>query len=75
MSPKSQSDKWLRVIGDNIRRERKAAGQTQEALAEMSDLATRVIQKIESGQITILISTLRPIRKAVGCRYDELLTE
>lgn len=67
------SDKWLRSVGDNIRRERKAAGLTQEKLAEKADLAPRVIQKIEAGQITILISTLRRLRKVLGCRYDDLL--
>lgn len=70
---KNQPDKWLKTVGDNIRRERKAAGLTQEKLAEKADLAPRVIQKIEAGQITILISTLRRLRKALGCRYDALL--
>ncbi len=61
------------MVGDNIRRERKAVGLTQEKLAELADLAPRVVQKIEAGQITILISTLRRLRKALGCRYDALL--
>lgn len=75
MLKKGQPDRWLRAVGDNIRRERKAAGLTQERLAEASDLAPRVIQKIEAGQITILISTLRRLRKAIGCRYDQLMPE
>jgi len=66
-------DKWLKAVGENVRRERKAAGLTQEKLAEVADLAPRVIQKIEAGQIVILISTLRRIRKALGCPYDKLL--
>lgn len=66
---------WLRVVGANIRREREAADLTQERLAEMADLATRTIQKIEAGQITILITTLRRIRKAIGCSYEEVLRE
>jgi transcriptional regulator with XRE-family HTH domain len=66
---------WVRVVGANIRRERVAADLTQERLAEMADLATRTIQKIEAGRITILITTLRRIRKAIGCSYEELLKE
>jgi transcriptional regulator with XRE-family HTH domain len=72
---KGPADKWLRAIGDNLRRERKAAGLTQEKLAELANLAPRVVQKIEAGQITILISTLRRIRKAIGCSYEKLLVE
>ncbi|MEJ1971566.1 MAG: helix-turn-helix transcriptional regulator [Lacunisphaera sp.] len=70
---RKQPDRWLKMVGDNIRRERKAVGLTQEKLAELADLAPRVVQKIEAGQITILISTLRRLRKALGCRYDALL--
>lgn len=73
--PKKPPDKWLRAVGDNIRHERKAAGLTQEKLAELADLAPRVVQKIEAGQIAILISTLRRIRKAIGCSYESLLRD
>ena len=66
-------DKWLRAVGENIRSKRKAAGLTQEKLGEMADLAPRVIQKIEAGEITILVSTLRRLRAALDCSYDELL--
>lgn len=73
MPTKKQPDKWLRAVGENIRRERKAARLTQEQLAEKADLAPRVVQKIEAGQITILISTLRRIRDALRCAYSDLL--
>ncbi|AHF89496.1 transcriptional regulator [Opitutaceae bacterium TAV5] len=66
---------WLRTVGANIRHEREVADLTQERLAEKADLATRTIQKIEAGQITILITTLRRIRKAIGCSYEALLKE
>jgi transcriptional regulator with XRE-family HTH domain len=71
--PSKQPDKWLKEVGENIRRHRKEAGLTQEVLAEKVDLAPRSIQKIEAGGITILISTLRRIRAVLGCDYDELL--
>ena len=75
MQKKGLADKWLKSVGENIRCERKAAGLTQEKLAEMADLAPRVVQKIEAGQITILISTLRRVRKVIGCSYEKLLPE
>lgn len=71
--PKPPPEKWLKTVGENIRRERKAAGLTQERLAELADLAPRVVQKIEAGEITILITTLRRLRKAIGCEYEALL--
>lgn len=73
--PAKKPDPWLRAVGDNVRRERRAAELTQEVLAEKADLAPRVIQKIEAGQIAILISTLRRLRKAIGCSYEKLLPD
>ena len=68
------SDPWLKQVGSNVRRERKAAGLTQEKLAEAASLAPRTIQKIEAGRITILISTLHRIQKAIGCPFEALLS-
>ena len=75
MQGKKTRDKWLRNVGENIRTERRRAGLTQEKLAERANLAPRVVQKIEAGDITILISTLRRIRKALDCDYNQLLGE
>lgn len=66
-------DPWLVAVGHRIKQERGQAGLTQEQLAEKADLAPRTVQKIEAGQITILISTLRRIRRAIGCEYHRLL--
>lgn len=70
---KQSIDPWLKHVGENLRAERKAVGLTQEQLAERADLAPRTIQKIEAGQITILITTLRRIRKVLQCSYQTLL--
>jgi transcriptional regulator with XRE-family HTH domain len=71
--PKKPDEPWLKLVGDNLRAARKAAALTQEQLAELADLAPRTIQKIEAGNITILVTTLRRIRKVLGCSYDGLL--
>ena len=73
--PKKPDEPWLKLVGDNLRAARKAAALTQEQLAELADLAPRTIQKIEAGNITILITTLRRIRKVLGCSYDGLLSD
>lgn len=72
---KFSKNNWLKTVGANIRRERMATGLTQEKLAELSELAPRTIQKIEAGKITILITTLRRLRQAIGCSYEALLKE
>jgi transcriptional regulator with XRE-family HTH domain len=48
----------LRTLGANIRRERTARGITQEKLAEKADLNLRTVQKIEAGDINILVTTV-----------------
>lgn len=68
-----ERDPWLRVLGQNVRQQRRAAGLTQEKLAELAELAPRTIQKIEAGRLNVLVTTLRRIRTGIGCRYDDLL--
>ena len=63
----------VRTFGDNLRRERIARGFTQEQLAELAELNPRTIQKIEAGQITILLTTLHCLRAALGCDWRKLL--
>lgn len=65
--------KWLTYVGSRVREQRIKAGQTQQSLAEKADLAVRNVQKIEYGEFVCLISTIRKIRDALGCSYDDLL--
>ena len=50
-----------------------ARGFTQEQLAELAELNPRTIQKIEAGQIIILLATLHRLRAALGCDWRKLL--
>ncbi|MBI2924492.1 MAG: helix-turn-helix domain-containing protein [Verrucomicrobia bacterium] len=52
-----------------------ARGLTQERLAELADLNIRTLQKIEAGQINILLTTVLRIRRALGCPWKALLSE
>lgn len=65
----------MKAVGRAIKAARVAAGLTQEKLAEKAEIAPRVLQKIEAGQITILVTTLIRIRREIGCDYDDLLPE
>ena len=65
--------KILADLGANVRRERTARGITQEKLAELADLNIRTIQKIESGELNVLITTLIRIQRGLGCKWNRLI--
>ena len=46
---------------------------TQEQLAERSDLNIRSVQKIEAGEINLLLTTVLRIQRALGCPWDKLM--
>ena len=53
----------VQTLPDHLRRERMARGLTQARLAELADLNPRTVQKIEAGDITILVMTLLRLRR------------
>jgi transcriptional regulator with XRE-family HTH domain len=62
----------IRVFGANVRRERVRRGLTQEKLAERADIATRNLQKIEAGEINILVTTAFRIQLGLRCSWKRL---
>jgi len=72
VSAKLEKNK-LQAFGANVRRQRTRKGFTQEKLAELADLNTRTVQKIEAGNINILLTTVLRLRKALGCRWERLM--
>jgi transcriptional regulator with XRE-family HTH domain len=64
---------WLKELGGNIRRERMEKGITQQGLAELADLNIRNVQRIEAGEIDVLLTTVVRIRRALECPMDRLL--
>jgi transcriptional regulator with XRE-family HTH domain len=69
--PKIQAQ--LKAFGANVRRVRVAKVLTQEKLAELVDINIRTVQKIEAGQINVLVTTAMRIQKALGCPWNRLL--
>ena len=64
--PKALSP-WLKQLGDNIRRERIAKDLSQQQLAELAELNIRNVQRIEAGEIDVLLrTTVRIIIKGLG---------
>ena len=64
----------LERFGAAVRRERNARSITQDRLAELANLHLRSLQKIEAGDINVLITTVQRIQKAIGCSWDSLLS-
>jgi len=50
-----------------------ARGMTQEQLAEFAELNIRNVQRIEAGEIDVVLSTTARIKKALGCSWQKLL--
>ncbi|MDD5349745.1 MAG: helix-turn-helix transcriptional regulator [Chthoniobacteraceae bacterium] len=73
MPPKTTIPSLLSHFGANVRRERTTRQLTQEKLAELADLNIRTVQKIEAGEINILITTAFRLQKALGCAWDRLM--
>lgn len=63
----------LQKLGASVRRLRTGKGMTQESLAELSELHLRSLQKIEAGDKNVLITTVKRIQQALGCRWDDLM--
>ncbi len=68
-------DDWtdLKTFGANLRRERTARQLTQEQFAELADLHLRSVQKIEAGEINLLLTTVFRIKRALKCPWARLL--
>jgi transcriptional regulator with XRE-family HTH domain len=62
----------LATLGANIRRERCAKNLTQDELAERACISTRNLQKVEAGQLNILVTTVIRIQLALRCPYSRL---
>jgi transcriptional regulator with XRE-family HTH domain len=63
----------VKAFGANVRRGRTARNLTQEKLAEKAGLFPRTVQKIEAGELNILLTTMLRIQKALGCAWEDLL--
>ncbi len=73
MQPRPREQKQIKLFGANVRRERMAKGLTQEKLAELADLHVRALQKIEAGEINVLMTTVARLRKALDCSAEQLI--
>ena len=70
----AKEQRRLNAFGANVRRERNARGLTQDQLAERAEIATRNLQKVEAGQLNILLTTVLRLQKGLRCSWRTLMT-
>jgi transcriptional regulator with XRE-family HTH domain len=73
MDNKNEIREQLKVFGANLRRARMARKITLETLSERANLNIRTLQKFETGQSNVLITTAQRLRHGIGCPWNELL--
>ena len=72
--PLSQKESaQLKRFGANARRERTRLNLTQEKLAELVDLHPRTLQKVEAGEVNLLLTTIHRFHKALECPWEKLM--
>jgi transcriptional regulator with XRE-family HTH domain len=68
-------DDPCKLLGDAIRKRRRALGLTQEQLAEKADLHWTYISGIERGQKNVSILNLHHIAVALELRVSDLVKD
>lgn len=67
--------RWEDVVGENVRRLRKAIGLTQEELAHRAEIDTRYVGGIERGQENPSVAVLGRLASTLGVHPSELLLQ
>ena len=70
----SEQAKFLARVGAAIKAERERVKLTQQRLAELADLDVRTVQKIEAGELNVLITTIQRLKSALDCSWERLLS-
>ena len=61
------------ALGRNIKNTRKAAGKTQDHLAELLGVSVGYVSQIERGATKVSLSMLFRIAEALGCEPERLI--
>jgi transcriptional regulator with XRE-family HTH domain len=75
VSGQHDKDELLALVGQAIRRRRKAMELSQEALADFANIDRSHMGRIERGERNVTLLNVARIAKALGCPPSELLTD
>jgi DNA-binding XRE family transcriptional regulator len=62
-----------KLFARNLQKLRYRANLTQEALAEKCDLHWRYVQKLETGEANPSLKVIFSVKRALRCRWEDLL--
>ena len=68
-----EQQEFVTRMGIKVRKRRVELGITQARLAELAAIQPRTVQKIEAGQLNLLITTMLRLKQALKCRWEDLL--
>lgn len=68
----NRDDAFLKRFGDNIKELRQKHNLSQTALANIADIPTNQVGRIERGEVNTTISTILALAKAFGTSPKEL---
>lgn len=74
VSAKLDNNKDLVAFGATIRTQRKAAGLSQEALADLAEIDRSHMGKIERGERNVSLLNILRIARAIGAKPSDLLS-
>ena len=67
--------RWEELVGSNIRRMRRARGQSQETLAHEAGISMRYLAGLERGEENPTLTVLVKLALALGVRPADLMDE
>jgi XRE family aerobic/anaerobic benzoate catabolism transcriptional regulator len=74
-SPGSDTEIYLRALGERVRVLRSQRGMTRKALGQHANVSQRYLAQLESGDGNISIVLLRRIAKALGLQVTQLVRD
>ena len=72
---KKDADTVERMLGEEIRLQRKALHMSQERVAELSGLSRSYVSLVEAGKVNVTLATLESIAKVLGRQVVIRLTK
>lgn len=60
-------------LGQEVRKQRKARGLTQEAVADTSEVTVQMVRRLEAGRANPTLGTLHAVAAAMGTTMSRLL--
>lgn len=70
----TREKKLARALGLEIARRRELVGMTQEALAEILEIGSEAVSRMERGVVAPSISRLYDLARLFGCAIDDMLS-